>query len=504
MALRHPAFAVLTLAAASALVAIPSVGRADPAAAGDAKPYVGQVAADDVLVRSGPSEGFYATQKLNKGDRVTVVGVRGGAGEWLKIVPPDGSFCYVAQAYVERSTGSDGVGRVTKPELNVRAGSLLNGSKKTRLMTLNTDDKVQIVGVDDEYFKIAPPPGAYLYVQRSLVTAVPDAAPPAIPLAAQANEREPMASDPVPAARPAAAPAVVSAPVAPPPPPAVPVTANTPMVPAVPTPPAAPPVTPPPAVATAVAPATRPAAADDAAVAASAHVAADATTRPTAVAVAVARPATTRPAVASPRQRFDSAEVEFARVTKLPLEKQSLDGLHARYATLANNAGLPASLRAVAQNRAAALAVRIDVRKQLADANASAVAAADRQKAAAAEQDELAQRVKAQQVVTYAAVGTLRVSSLQQSGPTLYRLTDPATGHTLIYVRSNDAKLGGLLNQFVGVRGPVVREADVDLQYVTATDVDPVDVNSVNRGVNAEFVPPSLIARSAGQAAAAN
>ena len=220
MALRRPSFAVLWLAIVPVvLTPLPAAVLGDtPATVVDAQPYVGQVSGDDVLVRSGPSEAFYATQKLNKGDRLTVVGVRGADGDWLKIVPPPGSFCYVAQAYVDRSAGTDSAGRVKKPDLNVRAGSLLLPSaRKTRLMTLNPGDAVQILGTADDYFKIAPPPGAYLYVQKSLVTAVPSAAAPAIPLVAQANDREPMASDPVVPARPtpAIAPAVPPAAVAP-------------------------------------------------------------------------------------------------------------------------------------------------------------------------------------------------------------------------------------------------------------------------------------------------
>src|SRR5690242_11062752 len=60
---------------------------------------VGAVNANAVFVRSGPSENDYPVMKLDKGAQVTVVGAR---FEWLKIVPPDGSFCYVAKAYVEK------------------------------------------------------------------------------------------------------------------------------------------------------------------------------------------------------------------------------------------------------------------------------------------------------------------------------------------------------------------------------------------------------------------
>ena len=105
-----------------------------------------EVSGDDVMVRCGPSEGFYATQRLHKGDRLTVVGVRGATGDWAKVVPPAGAFFYVARAYVELDGGSDPAGRALghakKPDLNVRAGSSLNGNKRVVMTTLNAGDPV--------------------------------------------------------------------------------------------------------------------------------------------------------------------------------------------------------------------------------------------------------------------------------------------------------------------------------------------------------------------------
>src|SRR5262249_17421169 len=80
--------------------------------------FIGAVNSNDVYVRSGPGENYYATAQLSKGAQVTVVGLK---FDWLKIVPPEGSFCYVAKAYVEKR-GDGSIGRVTKPDLNVRAG----------------------------------------------------------------------------------------------------------------------------------------------------------------------------------------------------------------------------------------------------------------------------------------------------------------------------------------------------------------------------------------------
>ena len=138
MTARHSRI-ILALASAFACAALlPAMAHADPAAAptpaADAaqQPFYGLINQDNVYLRSGPSDVFYATAKLNKGAKITVVATR---DPWLKIVPPEGSYCYVARAYVEKR-GDGTVGRVTKNDLNVRAGSSLNGLKTTVLLQI--------------------------------------------------------------------------------------------------------------------------------------------------------------------------------------------------------------------------------------------------------------------------------------------------------------------------------------------------------------------------------
>jgi hypothetical protein len=478
------------LAAVTAVATFaPAFVRADPpaapvsTAAGDFQPYVGEVTGDDVYVRSGPTEGFYATSKLNKGDRVTVVGVRGvDSDNYLKIVPPDGSFCYVAKSYVELVPGSTSAGKVTRSDLIVRAGSTLNNKMNTMLMKLDAGDAVQLLGTQDDgkYFKIAPPPGAYLYVKKSFVSPVANAGPVSVPLTAQANDREPIATDPPAPATPAKV--AVATPPAPVEPPPVAVA------------PAAPVVIPPPAAPVAVAtPATQPAVGGNPAALASAKLAAPATSQPTVVAVARPTP-TTRPVLTS-RQQFDRAEKEYARISALPLDKQPLDGLRWRYKTLAADTSLPGSYRQTAASRLAALTLQIDAQAQLAATARQAAEAAAREQALTAEQQELAERAKQEAVTTYAAVGTLRVSSLQQSGPTLYRLTDPVSGRTVIYLRSSDPKYAALLNQFVGVRGSIMQDGNLSLRYIAPTDAEVIDQAKVGNGIGATVIPPSLMAK---------
>jgi len=174
----------------------PEVENAKSAFLGDIK--------SATFVRSGPSENFYPTLKLEKGAKVTVVGIK---YNWLKIEPPKGSFSYVAKAFVKRhGDGAEGVVDANANP-NVRAGSDLNAVKTTVQTKLQPGQHVKIVGEQDEYFKIEPPAGAYLYVDQQFVNAVAkiggevatnppkpqpkagdDGAPPAIPQVDKGSE----------------------------------------------------------------------------------------------------------------------------------------------------------------------------------------------------------------------------------------------------------------------------------------------------------------------------
>src|SRR6185503_5208731 len=95
-----------------------------PEVANSKHPRVGKIKENSVYVRSGPSNNFYPTMKLDKDAKVTVVGIKYG---WLKILPPEGSFSFIPQAYVTRR-GDGKVGRVDQAA-NVRAGSSLQSVK---------------------------------------------------------------------------------------------------------------------------------------------------------------------------------------------------------------------------------------------------------------------------------------------------------------------------------------------------------------------------------------
>jgi hypothetical protein len=118
-----------------------------------------------VNTRSGPATNFYACGKLYKGDRVQVVKTSDG---WTAIVPPKGSYSWVAVQYVSISTQNPTDGIVTGNGIPIYAGSddlepMVSTSKQE--VTLTRGQRVQLLGdAKDEYYKIVPPPGACLWV----------------------------------------------------------------------------------------------------------------------------------------------------------------------------------------------------------------------------------------------------------------------------------------------------------------------------------------------------
>ena len=127
-----------------------------------------------------------------------VLEVRATRDDWLEVVPPENMDLWVHKDFVQ--------GGVTiANKLQVRAGPGINYS------VVGTLDKGQAVaprGDFGEWLKIAPPPGASLWVARSYVeplsAAKPKPLPPAAPTVAAAPK--PAAETPAPAPRPASPP----------------------------------------------------------------------------------------------------------------------------------------------------------------------------------------------------------------------------------------------------------------------------------------------------------
>ena len=72
-------------------------------------PYVAEITADNVYIRSGPGTNYYSCGKLHKGNEVTVVASK---YSWSHIVPPTGSFSWISKQYVKIDSENPGVGIV--------------------------------------------------------------------------------------------------------------------------------------------------------------------------------------------------------------------------------------------------------------------------------------------------------------------------------------------------------------------------------------------------------
>ena len=76
-------------------------------------------------------------------------------------------------------------------------------------------------------------------------------------------------------------------------------------------------------------------------------------------------------------------------------------------------------------------------------------------------------------------------------------MTDPGTGRTVVYIKSNDPKFAGMLNQFIGVRGDVVTDEHLKMKTITPTEAEQVEQSKVNTAVIATITPPSLLPAAA-------
>jgi len=127
-------------------------------------PYMAEITGDNVYIRSGPGTNFYECSKLNKGDKVKVVSKQ---FSWARIVPPPGSFSWISMQYVSIDTDNTTVGTVTGDRVRVYAGSDTQRPLYSTTLQgkLDRGDKVKLLGEQlDDYYKIALPPFAYLWV----------------------------------------------------------------------------------------------------------------------------------------------------------------------------------------------------------------------------------------------------------------------------------------------------------------------------------------------------
>lgn len=224
------------------------------------------------------------------------------------------------------------------------------------------------------------------------------------------------------------------------------------------------------------------------------NIAAVPTTGPTTAPAVTAAPTTqASEAVAAAENEFDSAEAAYKANEAKPLEQQAILPVLASFEKVLASEALPLSMRRVAEARVPYLKNRQQAHEKLVAVRKAQQEAEARLKAMGAERVELEQKLADNGVAVFTAVGAVQASSLQQGAQTLYRLTDPASGRTVVYVRATDSKVVLQLGQFVGVRGELVTDPRLDVRIVNATEAAVVDPAKVNKGVTAQLLPPSLL-----------
>jgi uncharacterized protein YgiM (DUF1202 family) len=153
-------------------------------AAAPSFPYDAQVTEDNAPIRCGSGTNFYICGKLKKGDKVKVVSSQ---FSWSRIVPPTGSFSWISMRYVSIDPDNPDTGIVTANNIRVYAGSEQREPihSETLQLKLNRGDDVKFIGKQTrDYFKIAPPVGAYLWVStkytKPLAAPVVKVTPPVV------------------------------------------------------------------------------------------------------------------------------------------------------------------------------------------------------------------------------------------------------------------------------------------------------------------------------------
>lgn len=125
----------------------------------------GTVTGDNVYVRSGSDMHYYPVLKLYRGDKVEVVGSEYG---WLEIAPPKDAFSLVEKSRIDKADDETGV---ANDLVQVYAGSELDNRRYAKQVKLRRGEKVRIVGetAEGDFYKIAPPPGATLWISGDYV-----------------------------------------------------------------------------------------------------------------------------------------------------------------------------------------------------------------------------------------------------------------------------------------------------------------------------------------------
>ena len=390
--------------------------------------FIGEVNASSVNIRSGPADSYYATMRLNKGDKVIVVGQK---FDWLKIIPPDGSFSYIAKVHVDKD--ADGkTGTVNSMDVLVKAGSQISPVKIQPQTKLDKGATVTIVGEAEEFYKIKPPADAFVYVLKKYVDPV----------------RQATTTESVPAPR---GQRIITG------------------------------------------------AAGEGVVDTSARP----TTQDTSSELVKVTP-TTAENLAKPTEvssdseaQFTKLESQFAAARTQPLADQPVEELLKGYQALVAQHDLSSASMRMAKFLVSFLTILQQQQADLVQAKKDQETFTARQAQSEAQRQQIQQRIKDAGIAVYTAIGQLDLSSIQKNGQPLMRLTNPADGRTLIYIKTENANIKLMIGKFVGVRGEISKDQQLSIDVIDQpTEIEMVDQAKVLKGISARIYPPSAVLKA--------
>ncbi len=125
-------------------------------------PFLAEVTADNVHIRSGQSENFESLLKVNKKDELVV---RDKSYSWYKIELPPQSKSYISGEFV--LIAKEGKGIIVANRLNIRSGP---GDQYTVLGQLNEGEEVDIIDQKDEWIQIKPVKNTYGWINEKYIS----------------------------------------------------------------------------------------------------------------------------------------------------------------------------------------------------------------------------------------------------------------------------------------------------------------------------------------------
>ena len=134
-------------------------------------PYEATVCEAEAFVRSGAGKDFYATDRLQNGDKVQVF--KHTADGWCAIRPPVGSFSWVSARYVQMAQND--LGQIIGNSVPVYVGSRLSPDRSQVQISLNAGKVVEVLEAPTDnaleaLCRISPPSGEFRWIHGSYLS----------------------------------------------------------------------------------------------------------------------------------------------------------------------------------------------------------------------------------------------------------------------------------------------------------------------------------------------